>query len=128
MKKQSKVLLIALMSVMCMCTASCALFEPIDSSSSSDSSVEEKVYYTVTFETDGGNAMDAMTVEHGANLSEVAAPTKQGYVFDGWTVDGAAYDVATEITGNITLTATWKAPRVRICSRLLAQPVTSLSL
>ena len=65
--------------------------------------------YTVTFDSKGGSAVAAQTVEHGKTVAAPEAPTKDGAEFAGWTLGGAAYDFATPVTGNITLTAQWKA-------------------
>lgn len=65
--------------------------------------------YTVTFDSDGGSAVTAQTVESGKTATKPADPTREGYTFKGWTLDGAAYDFATPVTGNITLKAKWEA-------------------
>ncbi len=41
--------------------------------------------YTVTFESNGGSAVAPVTeIEEGATVTLPAAPTKDGYVFEGW--------------------------------------------
>ena len=72
--------------------------------------------YTVTFDSNGGTAVDGETVEYGLTFAEPTAPTKQAtaeytYTFNGWLLDGVAYDFATEVTGNITLVADWTATK-----------------
>ena len=67
--------------------------------------------YTITFNTDGGSAMDAITQDYGTDVAAPANPTKTGYTFAGW-VDEAGQDfVFTETTvmgaTDITLTAKW---------------------
>ncbi|MCL2817586.1 MAG: InlB B-repeat-containing protein, partial [Clostridiales bacterium] len=37
-----------------------------------------------------------------------ADPTRTGYNFLGWFLNGSAYNFATPVTGNITLTAQWE--------------------
>ena len=64
--------------------------------------------YTVTFDTDGGSAVDAQTVAYGEKAKTPADPTKTGYTFAGWELGGNAYDFAAAVTGNMTLTAKWK--------------------
>lgn len=44
-------------------------------------SVSEPVKYTVTFNTNGGSAVDAQTVESGQKVPEPAEPTKNSYFF-----------------------------------------------
>ena len=66
--------------------------------------------YTVTFDTAGGTAVDAQTVAYGKCANEPAAPTLEGFDFEGWfTQDGNAYDFATPVSGNLTLYARWAA-------------------
>ncbi|MBQ9382673.1 MAG: InlB B-repeat-containing protein, partial [Ruminiclostridium sp.] len=64
--------------------------------------------YTVTFDANGGSAVAAQTVEHGRTA---AAPTttRTGYTFVEWQLGGTAYDFASPVTADITLTALWKA-------------------
>ncbi len=65
---------------------------------------------TVTFEVNGGSAVAAQGVASGATAVRPAAPTKSGYIFDGWYQDATLsvpYDFATPITADITLYARW---------------------
>ena len=64
--------------------------------------------YTVTFDTDGGSAVDAQTVAYGEKAKTPADPTKTGYTFAGWELGGNAYDFAASVTEDMTLTAKWK--------------------
>jgi len=63
--------------------------------------------YTVTFDAAGGSDVAPQTVNHGEKAVEPKEPTKSGFTFLGWTLDGAAYDFADAVTGNITLVASW---------------------
>lgn len=74
--------------------------------------VTEKNKYTVTFDSKGGSAVAAQTVEEGALAAQPANPTREGYTFGGWYTDEAlshAYDFKTAVSGNITLYAKWQA-------------------
>ena len=63
--------------------------------------------YTVTFDTDGGSAVDAQNVAYGGNATLPAAPTKSGYTFAGWYLGEETYNFTTAVTENLTLTAQW---------------------
>ena len=69
---------------------------------------EAKNYYTVTFDSNGGSAVTAQSIEAGQKATKPADPTKDGYDFKGWTLNGSAYDFNTAVNGNITLVATWE--------------------
>ena len=64
--------------------------------------------YTVRFDTAGGSSVPEQAIDHGQKVTEPAAPTREGYTFTGWLLDGRPFDFATPITGNITLTAGWQ--------------------
>jgi uncharacterized repeat protein (TIGR02543 family) len=70
--------------------------------------------YTVTFDSVGGSAVTAQTIEEGQNASRPADPTKDGFDFKGWTLNGSAYDFNTAVSGNITLVAAWEQQEVPI--------------
>lgn len=64
--------------------------------------------YTITFNSNGGSSINSQTVEEGQKAQVPGNPTRDGFEFTGWTLNGNAYDFNTEVKGNITLTATWK--------------------
>lgn len=68
--------------------------------------------FTVTFETNGGSAVAAQTVESGKTAAKPADPTKEGSTFGGWFTDAdctAAFDFTKAITANTTVYAKWDA-------------------
>lgn len=65
------------------------------------------VTHTVTFDSNGGSAVDAQTVDDGGKAVKPADPTRDGYTFAGWMLDGQPYDFGQPVTGDITLTAEW---------------------
>ena len=67
--------------------------------------------YTVTFDSNGGSAVEAQTVKHGEKVTKPADPTKTDYVFAGWYEDSVTvtpFDFNIEITADWTLYAGWK--------------------
>ncbi len=64
------------------------------------------VKHTVSFAGEGVN-IAAQEIVEGQTASKPADPTREGYVFAGWLLDGEAYDFAAAVTGDITLTASW---------------------
>ncbi|MDD7366333.1 MAG: InlB B-repeat-containing protein, partial [Clostridiales bacterium] len=61
----------------------------------------------ITFESDGGSYVAPQFVT-GAT-TEPAKPTKAGYTFAGWTLNGSAFAFGNALTENITLKASWTA-------------------
>ena len=78
-----------------------------------------KLYYkldnhTVTFDSNGGTAVETATVKHGQKVTKPADPTKEGnWKFVAWYLGENEFDFDTVITDDITLTAHWnKTPSV----------------
>ena len=69
---------------------------------------------TVRFDTNGGNTVQAQNVAYGGKAQEPAVPTKTGYTFAGWHLNGKAYDFTSPVTEDMTLTAQWTVNRYTI--------------
>ena len=69
---------------------------------------------TVTFDTDGGSAVESQTVASGRKAVRPADPVRTGYTFAGWYLDGEVYDFDTPVTTDLTLTAHWTANQYTI--------------
>ena len=69
--------------------------------------------YTVSFETDGGNSIPAVTVSCDSIITMPSDPVKEGYTFAGWFLDNDTFlesaDTIIEapLAGNITIYAKW---------------------
>lgn len=59
--------------------------------------------YTITFDTDGGSAVEAIAQGYGSDLTAPANPTKEGYTFAGWEPEIPA----TMPLNGITVKAQW---------------------
>jgi len=69
----------------------------------------ERTVYTVTFVTSGGTAIDSIELAYGERLDiSKYVTTRNGYSFNGWYLDGEAFNATTMPDHNITLTAYWK--------------------
>lgn len=68
---------------------------------------------TVTFNSNGGTAIEAKTIDQGTSLVEEATPTRAGdtyydtYTFGGWYLNGKKFDFSTVVESDITLVAKW---------------------
>lgn len=67
------------------------------------------VTYKVTFDSNGGSNVASKTVDKGSSVASPSAPTKAGFNFIGWTLNGNAYNFSSGVTSNITLVAKWEA-------------------
>lgn len=66
--------------------------------------------YTVEFDLNGATSESAyseQTVEKGKLATKPADPTRDGYMFAGWTKNGSPFSFQTQITEDTTLTAQW---------------------
>ena len=64
--------------------------------------------FTVTFDSDGGSEVEAQEVDEGETAEKPEDPTKEGFTFKGWQLDGEDFDFETPITESITLKAVWE--------------------
>ena len=68
-----------------------------------------KSKYTVTFNVDGGSAVDNMKdVEYKTEI-DLPTPTKDNYTFKGWSDGTETHTGKYVVKGNVTLTAVWEA-------------------
>lgn len=68
--------------------------------------------YWVTFDSDGGSAIDSQFVFDKISLNDQTTPTKPGYRFDGWYNGTEKVENGEIITSSTTLKAHWKAVEV----------------
>jgi len=78
-------------------------------------------YYTVKFNTNGGNAVSDKSVAYGNTVTKPADPTRDGYTFTGWYTDEACtalYDFSVKVTKSFTLYAGWEKTETPVDSDL----------
>ena len=68
--------------------------------------------YWVTFDSDGGSAIDSQFVFDKISLNDQTTPKKPGYTFDGWYNGTEKVENGEIITSSMTLKAHWKAAEV----------------
>ena len=75
---------------------------------------EELASFTITFDSDGGSAVDPITVFDGGSAEAPKPPVKENYEFLGWYYSGQPYTFGSSVQRDITLTAKWKAKEYTI--------------
>lgn len=88
-----------------------------DSANASEERISESQrndeLFTVKFESDGGSAVNAVTVKSGEKIPEPKSPVKatleKQYAFKGWYYQDKKWDFENDVvTENIVLTAKWE--------------------
>lgn len=69
--------------------------------------------HRVKFNSNGGTYVATQTVEDGNRAKEPNEPTKNGYTFLGWYLDGEEFSFRTRIYEDITLYAKWEKDEVK---------------
>lgn len=69
--------------------------------------INQKSQYTVTFNSNGGSSVASRDVNYNEQVTKPSNPTRTGYTFKEWHLNGSVYDFNTPVTSNITLTAVW---------------------
>ena len=81
---------------------------------SGDGTIENSATHTVSFDTDGGSAVDAQKILHGQKVVRPVDPTRSGYRFNGWYKDASVYDFTSPVLDDFTLRAAWTANQYTI--------------
>lgn len=64
--------------------------------------------YIVHFDSQGGSAIADVTVKKGSVLTKPEDPTREGFTFKRWMLNGDTYDFSQKVTGDMTLRADWE--------------------
>ena len=62
---------------------------------------------TVSFDSNGGEQIKSLIIEKGKTIS-LPIPTKENYIFEGWTLNGKPFTKDSIVTSDVTLLANWK--------------------
>ncbi len=68
--------------------------------------------YTVSFQSNGGSAVESQVVSEGMTARQPQMPYREGFAFRGWYLDEELtqpYDFATPVTADLVLYAKWEA-------------------
>ena len=80
-----------------------------DDTNKDDKAVWPAIMYVVNFDLRGGKgAIASQDVTAGKTVNRPVNPSRDGYSFVEWQLNGKTYDFSSPVTGNITLTAIWK--------------------
>lgn len=80
------------------------------------SSIEDSVFHTITFESNGGSSVASMEILQGGVITEPSPPSKENHLFAGWFKDSSfnyLWDFSNSIIDqDVTLYAKWTAVSV----------------
>lgn len=81
---------------------------------STGSQSETPIQYTITFNSNGGSTVTAITDDAGSNINKPSNPTKTDHVFKEWHYDAALSNIVTwpiVLENDLTLYAKWQNSR-----------------
>ena len=70
---------------------------------------KNKGEYTVKFNSNGGNEISEQVIKANDKVKAPTDPTKDGYKFVGWYVDGKRFDFDTKIKKDLVIEAKWES-------------------
>ena len=75
---------------------------------------EKEQVWIVTLDLDDGSLTKKVNVKKGEKLEKPETPTRDGYDFVSWQLDGKDYDFNKVVEKDITLKATWKEKKLKV--------------
>ena len=73
-----------------------------------DESKKETIKHLITFDSNGGSSILPQTIENNKKIIKPVNPTKEGYDFVEWTLNGKTFDFNINITATTTLVARYE--------------------
>ena len=83
--------------------------------------------YSISFYTGGGSSVSRQIVIAGDTIQEPDPPTRSGYIFLGWFLDGEEYDFSQPVTEEFTLRAEWEEEPQAVDKSALVSAISSAS-
>ena len=75
----------------------------------------DRLKYVVTFDTDGGTAVESQKLYKNEAVVRPKAPVKEGFTFLTWITDkGDIYDFTKPVTADITIYAKWQEDEIKL--------------
>lgn len=72
------------------------------------------IQYTITFDSQGGTAVEDITADFGSLIEAPEEPTKRGHTFLGWLLDGEAFVFDTMPFEGADLVASWEVNKYTV--------------
>ena len=69
--------------------------------------------YTITFDSNDGSEVADLTLEFNSEIN-LPTPSKEGYTFKGWLLDGSLFDLTNMPASNLELVADWEINKYTI--------------
>ena len=67
----------------------------------------QATYYTVSFNSNGGDFIEPIQVKAGSRVASYPTPVRTGYTFVGWYSNGSKFDTNSGIYKDMVLVAKW---------------------
>ncbi len=112
MNKKILLVLSALALCFCFILSACSPIGNNNNNQSDHENSDDDTYFTVTFDSQGGSAVESQSVLAGNPVTAPKSPTRENFDFDGWfrsaDEDAAMWNFSTDrVNDNITLYAHW---------------------
>jgi uncharacterized repeat protein (TIGR02543 family) len=91
----------------------------------------EEVYYTITFETNGGNKIESLKVKENELAKKPETPKKEGFTFDGWYRNKSLtkeFDFSKPVDDDYDLYAKWTEEKKVEVQKIVWSKVSSWAI